>query len=134
MKVKNSSLLVFFLSSNVIAANQAVVDSLLKHYQQDTKIVFSAQQGNKLWQKEFISSDHDKPRSCSSCHTANLTVTGKHVKTKKRIKPLAPSVNSKRLTKTKTIKKWFKRNCKWTIGRECTAEEKGHLLTFIQSQ
>jgi len=43
-------------------------------------------------------------------------------------------VNNKRLTKIKTIKKWLKRNCKWTLGRKCTAEEKGHLLTFIQSQ
>ncbi|MFK5970948.1 MAG: DUF1924 domain-containing protein [Candidatus Marithrix sp.] len=31
------------------------------------------------------------------------------------------------------IRKWFKRNCKWTLGRECNAQEKGDILKFIQT-
>ncbi|MFV2061287.1 MAG: DUF1924 domain-containing protein [Gammaproteobacteria bacterium] len=115
------------------AGDSTAVDSLLQQYQQQSKVNFSEQTGSALWQKEFLSANGMR-RSCSSCHTQNLTVIGKHVKTQKIIKPLAPSVNSTRLTKVKTIKKWFKRNCKWTLGRECTPQEKGHLLTFINSQ
>jgi hypothetical protein len=133
--MRNSILfLTLLFSSNAIAENSVAVDSLLKQYQQESKLKFNQKKGSDLWQKKFVSSNGAETRSCSSCHTANLKVNGKHLKTKKLIEPLAPSVNSKRLTKTKTIKKWFKRNCKWTLGRECTAEEKGHLLTYIQSQ
>ncbi|MEA3244387.1 MAG: DUF1924 domain-containing protein, partial [Pseudomonadota bacterium] len=31
----------------------------------------------------------------------------------------------------KKIEKWFKRNCKWTLGRECTAQEKADFLAYI---
>jgi len=30
--------------------------------------------------------------------------------------------------------KWFLRNCKWTMGRTCTAQEKGDFLAYFQSQ
>ncbi|HCS12500.1 MAG TPA: hypothetical protein DIW28_01710, partial [Zetaproteobacteria bacterium] len=42
----------------------------------------------------------------------------------KRIEPMAPSVNPERLTDPAKIEKWFGRNCEWTIGRDCTAQEK----------
>ncbi len=45
---------------------------------------------------------------------------------------MAVSVNPERFTKTKKIKKWFKRNCKWAWGRECTAQEKGNFLTYFK--
>ena len=47
---------------------------------------------------------------------------------------MAPSVNPKRLTDRSKIEKWFKRNCKWTLGRECTPQEKGDILTFLLAQ
>ena len=43
-------------------------------------------------------------------------------------------VNGKRLTSIKDIRKWLKRNCKWTLDRECTPQEKGDFLSFIQQQ
>ncbi|MBA1331752.1 cytochrome C, partial [Candidatus Endoriftia persephone str. Guaymas] len=27
-----------------------------------------------------------------------------------------------------------KRNCRWTFGRDCTPQEKGDLMLFIQGQ
>ncbi len=120
---------------NVLAAaNTPAVDGLLDLYQRESNTKFSAQTGSEIWRKEFVSEKGGDIRSCTTCHTSNLSAKGAHVKTKKVIEPLAPSVNGERLVKTKTIKKWLKRNCKWTIGRECSAEEKGHLLTFIQAQ
>ena len=130
-------LILFLILSNTgvaLAANTSAVEGLLKQYEAESAIKFSAQAGNELWRKEFISPKTGVNHSCTTCHTANLSAAGKHVKTKKSIEPLAPSVNSERLMETKTIKKWLKRNCKWTLGRECTAEEKGNLLTYIQSQ
>ncbi len=63
----------------------------------------------------------------------DLTRTGKHVKTNKEIKPMTPSANPKRLTDAKKIEKWFKRNCKWTLGRVCTAREKADFLAYINN-
>lgn len=126
--------LTVFASGNLSAADTTAVASLLKQYQAETTIKFNAQVGSELWRKKFKSPGTKNMRSCSSCHTSNLTVIGTHIKTKKPIDALAPSINNKRLTEIKTIKKWLKRNCKWTFGRICTSEEKGHLLTFIQSQ
>ncbi len=126
-------IVILFTSNTVSAANSAAVTTLLLQYQSESAINFSVQQGRELWQKKFNATSGET-RSCTSCHSKNLTVTGKHIKTKKTIEPMAPSVNSKRLIKIKTIKKWFKRNCKWTLGRECSAQEKGHLLKYIQSQ
>jgi len=129
-------ILILALSSTgvAVAANSTVVEGLLQQYEVESGIKFSAQSGSELWQKEFVSAKTGKNRSYTTCHTSKLSSEGTHIKTKKLIEPLAPSVNDERLTKTKTINKWLKRNCKWTMGRECTTEEKGHLLTYIQSQ
>jgi hypothetical protein len=47
---------------------------------------------------------------------------------------MAPSVNPKRLTNQAKIEKWLLRNCRWTLGRECTAEEKANFISFIKTQ
>ena len=95
---------------------------------------FSAANGESLWAKEFADAITGQQRSCALCHTQELTKTGKHAKTGKAIEPMAPSVNPQRLTDKAKIEKWFKRNCKWTLGRECTPQEKGDLLSFIRNQ
>lgn len=46
---------------------------------------------------------------------------------------MAPSANPERLTDVRKIEKWFKRNCKWTLGRECSAQEKTDLLLYINN-
>lgn len=47
---------------------------------------------------------------------------------------MAPSVNPMRLTDIDDMKKWLLRNCKSTLGRECTAQEKGNVLTWLREQ
>jgi hypothetical protein len=118
----------------VSVANAGAVEQLINEYSNQTNINFSADTGKSLWSKIYKSDKEPRSRSCASCHTENLRIVGQHVKTKKSIDPLAPSENSQRLTEMKTIEKWFLRNCKWTVGRECTAEEKGHFLKFISAQ
>ncbi|MDM8568633.1 DUF1924 domain-containing protein [Thiotrichales bacterium HSG1] len=109
------------------------VDDLLAEYRSTGVESFSAENGKVLWSQEFTDAKTGKIRQCTTCHTADLRNEGKHARTGKVIKPLAPSANPKRLTKLKKIRKWFKRNCKWTVGRECTAQEKGDILLFIQN-
>jgi hypothetical protein len=92
---------------------------------------FSAQRGEKLWNREFTFSGQS--RSCTTCHTTNPRLAGKHVRTGKLIKPMSPSVNPDRLTDQRKIEKWFKRNCKWTLGRVCTSQEKGDVLEFLKT-
>ena len=84
--------------------------------------------------KIFFTSPHGKEWSCASCHGASPTGEGKHASTGKPIAPLAPAFNPERFTDTAKTEKWFRRNCKDVLGRECTAGEKadvlGWLLTF----
>ena len=97
----------------------------------DEPTSFSAQRGKVLWNKQFTVSS--QPRSCTSCHTADPRQAGKHARTGKAIQAMAPSVNPDRLTDQRKINKWFKRNCKWTLGRVCTNHEKGDLLEYLKS-
>ncbi|MET0071366.1 MAG: DUF1924 domain-containing protein [Candidatus Thiodiazotropha sp.] len=107
---------------------------MLKTYQTNGAGPFSAQQGAEQWQREVEQTGKGKSRSCGDCHGQDLKKPGRHAKTGKRIEPMAPSVNPKRLTDAKKIEKWFKRNCKWTWGRRCTDQEKGDLLLYLQQQ
>mgnify|MGYP003632782727 FL=1 len=95
---------------------------------------FSEARGQMLWQQALEGDAPFIQRSCTSCHGEDLKNEGKHIRTNKAIKALAPSVNSSSLTDAKKIEKWFKRNCKWTLGRECSPQEKGDILTYIQNQ
>jgi len=87
---------------------------------------FSAARG-----ETFFKSRHGGEWSCSSCHTDNPAAEGKHAKTNKVIKPLAPSANPKRFTDMKKVEKWFKRNCNDVLDRVCTAQEKGDVLAYL---
>lgn len=115
-------------------AMAATVDDVQQSYQADGASSFSASAGEAMFKKEFMDAKSGKARSCQTCHTTNLKGMGKHAKTGKPIDPMAPSANAKRLTDAKKIAKWFKRNCKWTLGRECTAQEKGDFLEYLKQQ
>ena len=109
-----------------------VVTKLLQDYRNEATQAFSADAGRQLWNNVFSDASGDN-RSCTTCHTSDPKQTGKHARTGKRIEPLAPSVNPERLSKEREIRKWLTRNCKWTLGRECNAQEKGDLLTYLNS-
>ena len=109
-------------------AESNTVNNLLQNYEEQGANTADAEQGKQLWEKSF---NKNGERSCTSCHTKDLTQNGKHVKTKKDIKPMSPSINPERLTNINKVNKWFKRNCKWTYGRECTAQEKSNILVYI---
>lgn len=109
-------------------------DTMMAEYKAAGAGPFDAARGKQMWTEVHVDAETGQERQCASCHTTDLTATGKHKKTGKAIKPLAPSANPDRLTDVKEIKKWFKRNCEWTVGRECTAQEQGDFLTYIKGQ
>jgi len=131
--MKNLYTLMALIGALFMAANAAATpatDAEFAQFKSAGATNFSAEHGKQNWGKEVASKDREK-RSCTTCHDADLTKPGKHNTTKKVIEPMAPGVNKERYTDQKKIEKWFKRNCEWTWGRECTAQEKGDFLKFL---
>ena len=108
------------------------ISELQADYQAKGAGPFNTVAGEAVWNRSFTDAKSGKKRSCTTCHTTDLNNPGKHLRTGKVIEPMAPSANPKRLTEVKKIRKWFVRNCKWTLGRECTAQEKGDVLAFLK--
>ena len=112
-------------------AHSATVESLLDEYRQQGVEAFSALRGEARWRQ---ANADNQGRSCVDCHGEDLRQAGRHAKTGKTIEPMAPSVNANRLSDTAKTEKWFTRNCKWTLGRACTPQEKGDFLLYLQQQ
>lgn len=113
----------------------AVVDDLLKEYTAQGASNFSAANAEKMWVKDYPDPEEPgKVRNCTTCHGKDIRAAGKHAKTGKVIDALAPSVNKDRLTDPKFIEKWFLRNCKWVLNRECTVQEKGDFLVYLRNK
>ncbi|HZZ94840.1 MAG TPA: DUF1924 domain-containing protein [Usitatibacter sp.] len=119
---------------SVRPAAAAPVDDLLHRYQSQGAGPFSAAAGEKFWDTPHVDAASGEPRKCALCHSTNLSATGKHAVTGKAIKPLAPSANPERLSDASKVEKWLERNCKWTLGRSCTPQEKGDVLVMIRSR
>jgi hypothetical protein len=88
----------------------------------------SAQRGGAFFTRKFALSE--KLPSCASCHTDDPRLPGRHAVTGKTIKPLAPAADSERFTDPAKTEKWFGRNCKEVVGRECSAGEKADFVLF----
>ena len=129
-----STLMLFVFNMQLHAGG---LDDLINHYATQAKSEtqsfagFDSNRGKNLFLKEFTSGKVDTP-SCTSCHTNNPTQTGE-TRAGKAIEPMAVSVNPERYQTLKKVEKWFRRNCKSVLGRECTVTEKGDFLTFMKN-
>lgn len=86
----------------------------------------SAEQG-----RIFFTATHGSKWTCASCHGETPTKVTKHASTGKAIDPLAPAVNGVAFTDVARVDKWFRRNCKDVLSRECTAAEKSDVMAFL---
>ena len=77
---------------------------------------------------------HKSKVLCRQCHVINDS-EHPHPKDAKlrKIPPLAPSANPKRLTNFDHVEAFLKPNCEMVFGRVCTAKEKGDVLSWIIS-
>ena len=112
----------------------ATVQALLDEYRSQGAGDFAAERGAQLWNRSFHHERQPAARQCTSCHAGDPRQPGRHARTGKTIAPLAPSRDPRRLSDRARVRKWLKRNCKWTLGRECTAQEKGDVLTYLSNQ
>lgn len=92
----------------------------------------SAQRGAEFYARQFNVSA--KMPACTSCHTGKPSQSGRHAVTDKAIKPLAPSANAERFSDPAKVEKWFGRNCKEVVGRECTAAEKADFIAYLTGE
>jgi len=93
---------------------------------------FSAARGESLFSATHTGGKPDTP-SCTTCHTASPQNKGR-TRAGKEIDPIAVSRAPKRFTDPAEVEKWFGRNCKSVLGRECSAVEKGDFITFMMGQ
>ena len=118
------ALLVFAIMGAAHAASPA---ELLKGYEAQSGKASPARG------EQFFNAKHGKEWSCASCHENPPNHDTKHVVTGKVIKPLAPAANPTRFTDDAKVEKWFKRNCNDVLGRECTAQEKADVLSWLMT-
>lgn len=133
MKKYSLFLICLLLNQSPLSAAEQL-EAMIQVYQQQGNLSFNADAGKKLWEQKITHNKSPISRSCASCHGSDLTTSGKHIKTRKVIKPMSPSINPDRFNKQKKIEKWFLRNCKWTWGRQCSPQEKGDILRYLSQQ
>jgi hypothetical protein len=92
---------------------------------------FSVAAGKAFWTTPHTGGNPETP-SCTTCHTKDAHNQGQ-TRAGKLIKPMAVSVTPARFTDPAKVAKWFDRNCKTVLGRDCTAEEKGNVISYLSS-
>ena len=93
---------------------------------------FSADRGKAFFMADHQGGKPDTP-SCTACHTKDVTKTGQ-TRAGKAIDPMALSKTPDRFSDPAKVEKWFGRNCNSVLGRDCTPQEKGDVLTWLVSQ
>lgn len=125
---------ILFSWMSALAEDTPAVSSLLHQYRTQGAAKADPIAGERLWHQGSFQPDLGRTISCTSCHGVDLGKDGKHIRTGKVIKPMAPSTNPERLQDTKKIEKWFRRNCKLVFARECSPQEKADILGYLLQQ
>lgn len=120
------------------AAAASGIDAQLSRYAAQARAAdagftgFSVERGAQLHTQRFAGGKPDTP-ACTSCHGEDPTKAGK-TRTGKAIAPMALSVSPDRYADEAKVEKWFGRNCREVMGRECTPLEKGDWLSFMRAR
>ena len=133
MKIPALAALVAALVFITLDVNAEIPADFLSRYQsaaRATDPTFTASAGRGA---DFFRRRHGGEWSCSSCHTDNPASTGRHASTGKTIQALAPAANPGRMTDSAKVEKWFRRNCRDVLGRECTPSEKADVVAWLIS-
>lgn len=88
--------------------------------------------GKAMYNANYGTGKVETPK-CQSCHGATPQAGGE-TRTAKPIDPMAVSKAPDRFTDKRKVDKWFLRNCRGVIGRECTAQEKVDFIAFMVTQ
>lgn len=138
MKPSSLALALFTLLFAFNAQANPARDTILAEFAAEAKATnpafagFDAAKGGAFFTKNHSSGKPETP-ACTSCHGSTPFATGQ-TRAGKPIEPMAVSKNAARYTEKKKVDKWFRRNCKSVLGRECSPQEKGDYLAFMISQ
>ncbi|HFB98603.1 MAG TPA: DUF1924 domain-containing protein [Bryobacterales bacterium] len=131
-----------FVVATLFAGGAALAGSpqeMLKRYEAEAKAAgsfpkggFSAERGRAFFLARHGGGKPATP-SCTTCHTDSPLKPGK-TRTGKVIQPMALSKTPDRYSDPEKVEKWFRRNCRSVLGRECTPVEKGDVITFMIGQ
>ncbi len=69
--------------------------------------------------------------ACTACHTDSPEQAGRHAITGRVIAPMSPRLTLSRFSDQAKVEKWFHRNCREVVGRECSAGEKADVLAYL---
>lgn len=125
--MKKKIILVLALVSFIGLAVSASPQEILKGYESQSGKASPARG------EQFFNAKHGKEWSCASCHESPPNHDTKHIVTGKVIKPLSPNANPERFVDQAKVEKWFKRNCNDVLARECTAQEKADVLSWLMT-
>lgn len=122
--------LCLLLGNASVSAAPALLDEYSSEARQ-SRADFQADTGRG--QQLFTRTHSHSPElpSCSHCHGSDPRQPGKHALTGKRIEPMAVSANPARFSDRRKADKWFGRNCREVLGRECTDAEKADVVRYL---
>ena len=123
---KKTLLLLVAMSSSQISFAASPQELLTSYEAKSAKAVPARGQ-------QFFNAKHGKEWSCASCHDSLPNHESKHIVTGKVIQALSPVRNSARFSDLAKVEKWFKRNCNDVLGRECDAQEKADVLSWLMT-
>jgi hypothetical protein len=123
---KKTLLLLVAMSSSQISFAASPQELLTSYETKSAKAVPARGQ-------QFFNAKHGKEWSCASCHDSLPNHETKHIVTGKVIQALSPVRNSARFSDPSKVEKWFKRNCNDVLGRECDAQEKADVLSWLMT-
>lgn len=115
------------LLSMALPSYSATPQELLKGYEAN------AAKASPVRGEQLFNTKHGREWSCSSCHENPPNHDTKHAVTGKLIKALSPNSNPDRFVDPAKVEKWFKRNCNDVFGRECSAQEKADVLSWLMT-
>ncbi len=118
------------MATTVVAGDTSPAQ-LLKKFEAQAGTSGSPERGRALFTGTHTGGKPDTP-SCTTCHTTNLKGRGK-TRAGKVIEPMALSANPSRFSDSAKVAKWFRRNCRTVLGRECTPGEKADVIAFLSS-
>jgi len=155
--MRNLLLIVFTLWPGVVAAagpNDFVAAYAEQAKQADPAFAgFSAERGRAFYFRQHKIDDgselscaschHGDPRKktiahkdqipCRACHITFHDPAVGRAAIMGDVRPFAPSANADRFTNEWKVEAWFAWNCELLLKRECTAVEKGDLITWLMS-
>lgn len=113
-----------------LAQTPGAAEKIMAGYVAKAGAPANAERGQEFFNRKFKGGLFN---GCTECHTDNPTRNGRDQTAEKTIRPLAPAAYPSRFTDAAKVEHQFRLNCKDTVGRDCTAQEKADVMAWLIS-